>query len=355
MSTFKTIAVKMAELFPTWKETWSDENEWEVGVFDHPLLPTLDQFYRFQEDTALEVLSILEKPERNNVWLRGPTQCGKTTLMKALAAKMRRPYIEVNCHNRMTPASFLGKPRARAGETYFEYGVIVKWLRTPGAWLVLNEYDTLDADCMNALKSALEFPRRVCLTEHDDEMVYGHPLNRIIVTSNTQGRGDDSGLFVNVHVQSIADLARFNAFIEMDYMSNEDEVAMLLARFEPLILKLINEAEGDDAKQRARPHFEEVVKKMVVVANKSRLALKAGSTQRVVSTNDVITWAENYPIFSTAHHSARISFLNSYDEVAKKAVKEAIIVEFGNEDAEILNDAAAAARAADKAPDQSSV
>jgi len=329
---FKTKTVKMSELFSNWTQAFAEDNTYEVGVEDHPLIPTLDPNYSFPEDAALEVLTLLEKKVRNNLWVQGPTQAGKSTLIQNLAAVIRRPLFRLNCNVHMTPSHFFGKTRARAGETYFMYGVIVKWMRTPGAWLLMDEYDTLDTECTNALKSVLEFPRRACLTEHDDEMVEGHPDNRLIVACNTRGRGDDTGMFINTQVQSIADLARFNGYIEIDYIGEEQEKALLAKMFENVPKKAIDN--------------------IVAVANKTREQFKRGQLARVISTAEAINWCENYALFYTGHHSARISFLNGYDEVSRTAVKELINNAFGQEDSEVLNDARAAARAADAATDE---
>lgn len=327
-----TKTVKMSDLFPHWKQTFADDNTYEVGVFEnHPLIPVLNENYSFPEDTALELLTVLEKPVRNNVWIHGPTQAGKTTLVRNLAAVVQRPLFEINGNVHLLPSSFFGKPRARAGETYFQHGIVVKWLRH-GGWLLINEYDTLDTECVNALKSVLEFPRRLTLVEHDDELIEGHPDCRLIVACNTQGRGDDTGMFINTQVQSIADMARFNAFLEVDYIAEDQEKAMLATMFPDVPAKAI----------------ENIVK----VANATRAQFKRGQLTRVISTAEAINWCENYQLFYTGHHAARISFLNGYDDTARTAVRELINNAFGQEDSEVLNDARAAARASDKATDE---
>lgn len=337
-SKFHTITMKASTLFPNWKQGFTDDNTYEVGVEDHPMIPVLDKDYLFPEDVALEVLTLLEKPRRNNLWVSGPTQCGKTTLIRNLAAIVRRPLFEINCNVHMTPSHFFGKTRARAGATYYQEGVAVQWLNTPGAWFLANEWDTLDTDVTNSMKSALEFPRRACVTENDSAMVYGHDGNRFIACCNTRGRGDDSGSYINTQVQSIADLARFNGFIEVDYLPyTKDSDA------NPESLLLVN-------------MFSNVPRKdidgMVAVANKTRAMYKNGQLARVISTAEVINWCENYTLFYTVHHAARISFLNGYDDTTRTAVREQVNNQFGQEDSSVLSDVNTAARAADKATDE---
>lgn len=324
-----TKTAKMSDLFPTWKEKFLDET-YQVFSDEHPRIPRLNHHYSFPEDTAMEFLTILEKQERNNIWLSGFSGCGKSTLGRNLAAVVRAAFYEINGNDHILPSHLIGKPRARNGETYFEYGIICKWLRT-GGWLQINEYDTLDDSVVNALKSILEYPRRIVLVENDDEIIEGHPDCRLIVTCNTTGRGDDTGMFVNTHVHSIADLRRFDAFLELDYIGEEQERAMLSKMFPDLAPKVI----------------ENVVK----VANGTRTAYKAGKLGRVISTSECINWCENYSLFHTGHHAARVSFLNAYEKEARTAVRELINNTFGQEDSETLNDVKAAARAADKSTD----
>jgi len=321
----KTIA--MGELFQEWAAKFTDDT-YTIYTDQHPLTPRLNPFYVFPETATLELATILDKKERNNVWLYGGTGSGKTTLVENLAAKVNAALYKINGNRHLIPQDLLGRPWIKpGGEIIFRYGIVAKWLRH-GGWLLINEYDTLDAEVVNALKSVLEYPRHLCLLENDDEVIWGHPDCRLIVTNNTQGRGDDTGMFVNTNVQSIADLRRFNAFIEVDYINKESEELLLTKMF-----------------PRAPV---EVVKKVVDAADKTRTAFKKKTLGRVLSTDECITWTENYMLFGTAHHSARISFLNAYEQEAQMAVRDIINAVFGNEDQETLYNVQAAERAADQ-------
>lgn len=327
MKTRTKTETKMNELFPNWTLKFSDEITTEV--FDEPTVytPKFDERYSFPELEAVQLLTVIGKPQRNNIWISGPTGSGKTSLVRNLAAKLRVNYFEMNGHVHMTPANMFGRWTVRNGETHFQHGIMTKWLRE-GGWLLVNEYSTLDPDVVNSFKSVLEDPRYLCLTDNDDEIIHAHPDCRIIVADNTKGRGDDSGFFPNTHVHSMADMRRFHGHIVVDYILAEQETAMLKTQFPSIAPKAI---EG-----------------FVKVANQTRKAYKEGSMQRVLSTAELINWAENYDLFATAHTSARISFLNSYEPEAATAVRNVIDAEFGNEDAETLVNEAAAARASDK-------
>lgn len=323
-----TKVVPMGELFPEWKAKFTDDT-YTIYTDHDEHTPRLNPYYVFPEKATLELMSILEKKERNNVWLFGNTGSGKTTLVRNVSAKTGERVFQINGNSHVIPQDLLGRPWIKpGGEIVFKYGIVAKWLKT-GGLLLINEYDTLDSEVVNSLKSALEYPRSLSLQENDDEVIWGHPDCKLVVTNNTQGRGDDSGMFVNTNVQSIADLRRFNAFIEVDYIDEASERALLTKMFP------------------AAP--EEVVKHIVDCANRSREAYKKKSLGRVISTDECITWCENYMLFGTGHHSARISFLNAYEDEARMAMKDIINAVFGNEDQETLYNAQVAARSADQA------
>lgn len=323
----KKISVLMRSVFADWKFPFDDTMR--LDVYDTPssLVPHKDPRYSFPEMETLEAHTIISKEEHNNLWVSGPTGSGKSTMVRQYCARTNTSLYELTCHTNMTTANLFGKRTAQNGSTGFAYAIVVKWLRN-GGLLLANELSTLDPDVFNALKSVLEFPRFLTLTEHDDEVIIGHPDCKFVASDNTTGRGDDSGQFVNVQTQSIADMRRFNGFVNLDYISKEQEEEMLKKRFPGVP--------------------EAAITGFVKVANMTRSGFKNHTLGRVLSTAEVINWCENYSLFATAHRSARVSFLNSYEPEAATAVREAINVEFGNEDGEVLVNAEAAKRASDK-------
>lgn len=305
--------IHISKLFPD--VTAPEEATVSCFVHKDVRTPVLDPHYVFPIQEALELLTILDKPERNNAYIDGPTGSGKTQLVRNLAALVRAPLFEINGSISMTRSHIMGKERARAGQTYFQRGIIPTWLEY-GGWLLINEYDTLDADLVNDMKPVFETPRRLPLPEENDTVIEGVPDCRIIVSANTKARGDTTGLYINTNVQSVADLDRFHAFLHLDYLSAEAEVALL--------------------KQQFPDTLEAAIVKFVKVANDVRAAFKVGKLTRTLSTRTLVNWAENYNLFAGAHQSARVSFINSYDEATAIAVREMINTEFGQEDQETL-------------------
>lgn len=322
------VKTTLSTMFPQWPLASTENASIEMFSERTERTPVIDPYYSFPQRQSQEAISILEKDERNNLWLSGYSGSGKSSLIRQLAAVMNVNFFEINGHEFLTPANLFGRWVVRGGETKFQDGVVVKWLEE-GGWLLINEYSTQDPAVVNALKSCLEYPRTLTLTDDNYRVVQGHPDCRLISSDNTQGRGDDSGAFVNTQIQSLADMRRFNGFLVLDYLEREQEIAQLVRRFPD-------------------PELAPVIDQAVTVANQTREGFKKRTLGRVLSTAEVINWVENYKIFITAHHSARISFLNSYEPEAATAVRELINTAFGREDSETLVNADAAKRSADK-------
>lgn len=325
--------VDPAKLFPKDFGLQVAEGGTPVPVFAEPdhRTPKRNKNYALPPVAASEFLTIVMKEQRNNIYVAGPTGSGKSTLVEYMAALCNAPLWKINGDAYFTRSHFLGSWRVKGGSTYFQYGVIPQWLRY-GGWLLINEYDTLPPEVVNCLKSVMEEERCIALTENGDEEIVGHPDCRLIVTANTLGRGDDTGLYVNTEIQSAADLRRFHGFILVDYLDATVETAMLVKQFPALPVTAVT--------------------LMVEVANLVRAAYKARKLLRPLSTAELVTWADNYSWFDSIHHAAEISFLNGFDPTLAAAVRETITIKFGEKDSEVLLSKEIAARGASKAPDK---
>ena len=55
--------------------------------------------------------------QRLSILLKGPTGCGKTRFVEAMAHDLQRPLITVACHDDLTTADLVGRFLLRGGET----------------------------------------------------------------------------------------------------------------------------------------------------------------------------------------------------------------------------------------------
>ena len=70
--------------------------------------------------------------------LKGPTGCGKTRFVEAMAAELGRPLITVSCHDDLTTADLVGRFLLKGGETVWEDGPLTRAVRE-GAICYLDE------------------------------------------------------------------------------------------------------------------------------------------------------------------------------------------------------------------------
>jgi nitric oxide reductase NorQ protein len=73
-----------------------------------------------------------------SVMLKGPTGCGKTRLVEAMAHDLGRPLITVACHDDITTADLVGRFLLRGGDTEWVDGPLTRAVRD-GAICYLDE------------------------------------------------------------------------------------------------------------------------------------------------------------------------------------------------------------------------
>ena len=95
-----------------------------------------EPFYRPQGDEV--VLHEAAYAARLPVMLKGPTGCGKTRFVEAMAHDLGRPLITVSCHDDLTTADLVGRYLLRGGDTEWVDGPLTRAVRE-GAICYLDE------------------------------------------------------------------------------------------------------------------------------------------------------------------------------------------------------------------------
>lgn len=287
------------------------EGEYPIFAEKGELTPELDTHYVFPDEQTLDALAIVEKPQRNRIYMAGYSGTGKTSFWFNLAAICNAEVMEWNADAFQNRGSLVGRRLVTNGETHFQYGILPAAMRR-GVWLIINEFDTMSPLAVNIIKPVLEDPPRLTILENDNEVIHAHPDFRVIAIGNTWSRGDNTGMFVNTHRQSVADARRWSARIRLDYMSKADEVAVLRGYFDQVP--------------------EETCANFVDVAAKIRTAYKEGKIDITFSTGELVVWVENWlTCGKTVHHAARLSFLESLEPSVQTAIGEFINAKFGHE------------------------
>mgnify|MGYP003624778544 CR=1 FL=1 len=244
------------------------------GDDTHPLIPLVKP-YIYRKEPLQEVLAFLMQPAGDGLCITGPTGSGKTSLIEQVAAHLNWGVVNVAAHGRLTFEDLCGLwTIGEGGTTQYLYGPLVNAARD-GHVLVINEFDLADPSEMAGLNDVLE-GKPLVLAAKGGEIIQIHKDFRLVITGNSAGQGDHSGLYAGVMQQNLAFMDRF-LMLEVDYMSPEDELTVLKG--------IVGSSITDP-----------VLEKMIEVANHIRRVFKGegesgGELSITLSTRTLVRWA----------------------------------------------------------------
>ncbi|MBX7191729.1 MAG: CbbQ/NirQ/NorQ/GpvN family protein [Sandaracinaceae bacterium] len=108
--------------------------------------------------------------ERLPVLLKGPTGCGKSRLVEAVAHELGRPLVTVACNDETSAADLLGRWLVRGGETVWQDGPVTRAVRT-GAILYLDEVAEAREDVIVVLHPLADHRRELFVDRHDETIL----------------------------------------------------------------------------------------------------------------------------------------------------------------------------------------
>ena len=194
--------------------------------------PAIDHNY-ISHESSRDIVVWFVNPQglQEPLYVFGPTGCGKTSCIKQLAARLNYPVFEVTGHGRLEFADLVGHLTVKDGNMTFEYGPLALAMRH-GAILLLNEIDLTSPEIAAGLNSVLD-GSPLCIAENGGEIIQPHPMFRFVATANTNGAGDDTGLYQGAQRQNLAWLDRFT-ICEVGYPAADVEKKLLAQRFPSL-------------------------------------------------------------------------------------------------------------------------
>lgn len=219
-------------------------------------VPTKDEKYVFNNvDLVKDVLMMLEIPKFAG-YLWGHAGTGKTSVVTQIAARLNRPLIRAQ-HTASTEEShILGQMLAKSGSTYFEPGFLT--LAMKHGWVYLaDEYDFAFPQILGLYQPVLEGEALV-IKEATPEWrrIEPHKYFSFIGTGNTNGSGDETGLYQGTNIQNAANFSRFSIVTQVEYMKKEKEIEMLA---KATTLPEVEVAKFVDFATRIREQFQQKV------------------------------------------------------------------------------------------------
>ena len=126
--------------------------------------------------------------ERLPVLLKGPTGCGKSRFVEAMAARLGRPLVTVACHDETSAVDLVGRYLVKGGETVWQDGPVTRAVRS-GAILYLDEIAEARPDVVVVIHPLSDHRRRIYIEAHDEEVEAAEGFHLVVSFNPGYQRG----------------------------------------------------------------------------------------------------------------------------------------------------------------------
>lgn len=250
-----------------------------------PFTPAIDTNYLFRQETLSDILAWwqMTKLLNDGLYLTGPTGCGKSSIIRQIAARLNLSLQGCVAHSRMEMPELVGHHVVIDGDLVWQDGPLTIAMRE-GHIFLLDEMDLLDPATAAGLNGIVEGSPLV-IAENGGEVIHPHEDFRFIATGNTNGGGDRTGLFQGTLQQNAALMDRMWV-VEVGYATHEQEEAILSKHF---------------PKDEIPPNLRT---KLIEVANEVRDMFMGpdnnpGSIEVTLSTRTLVRWAHMVRFFQS--------------------------------------------------------
>ena len=194
----------------------------------HPDVPEIDEKFLFHPDTLAPALYGMTYNKPTMVY--GHTGTGKSSFVNQIGARTKFPTYRLNLDSEITRLDLIGRDTLieQDGITVSKFvdGILQK-VMGKACIIHCDEVDFARPDVLYALQPVLEENGTLRVTEDGGRMVQRHEWCNIFATANTRGQGDEHGMYQGARVQSQAFLDRFQMWIEMPYLTSEQEAQLI--------------------------------------------------------------------------------------------------------------------------------
>jgi cobaltochelatase CobS len=263
-------------------------------------LAELDNDYVFSIDLLKKVVIGFEL--NIPVYLWGFHGTGKTTILEQACCRTKRPFMRVQHGLNMQESDVLGQWTVRNGSTEFQLGPLAMAMLYGWVYCA-DEYDFAMPGVTSVYQPVLEGK---ALIIKDAPPVFRriapHPQFRFVATGNTNGVGDETGLYQGTMIQNAANYSRFGITEEVKYMDPKIEESVLAGKT------------GAPAA---------VIKKLVKFANDIRQQFEDGKISMTVSPREMIRSATLGMAYGgNWRQGIELAFANRLSRVDRKVVLE---------------------------------
>lgn len=189
------------------------------------MVPDVDPNYLFNVDILKSLMMGIEMRIPTYLW--GHSGTGKTTVFEQIAARTRRPMMRIQHTANMEEEHIVGGWRLRDGRTMFELGPLAMAMKF-GWFYVADEYDFGRPEVTSVYQAVLEGkPLIIKEADLENRVIRPHADFRMAATGNTNGQGDETGLYQGTNMQNAANYERFGVVEHMPYMEKKQEARLV--------------------------------------------------------------------------------------------------------------------------------
>jgi cobaltochelatase CobS len=193
---------------------------------DHAdMVPPVSDNYVYDIDELKNVILALEMNIPCLVW--GHKGAGKSELLEQTAARTNRPMMRVQHTVNTEESHITGQWTVKGGATEFELGPLPTAMINGWVYCA-DEYDFGMPSVLAVYQAVLE-GKSLVIKEAPAHMrvIKPHPNFRFVATGNTNGSGDESGLYQGTLIQNSANYDRFGMVVNKKYMDKKAESQIL--------------------------------------------------------------------------------------------------------------------------------
>lgn len=189
------------------------------------MVPEKDPGYIFDINLVKSILMGFELNIPTYLW--GHAGVGKTTAFEQVCAHTGREFMRVQHTANTEESDVEGTWRVQGGDMQFQDGPLAEAMEC-GFVYCADEYDFASPMVASLYQAVLEGkPLRI---KAANKLVRGHPNFRICATGNTNGAGDETGLYAGTQIQNAANYERFGIVVKVEYMPATQEIGVLIGK-----------------------------------------------------------------------------------------------------------------------------
>lgn len=261
-------------------------------------VPSQNETYVYDIDELKNAIMAIDLNIPCYIW--GHKGTGKSELWEQICARTNRPHFRVQHTGNTEESHVVGQWTVKGGQTVFELGPLP--LAMKNGWVyVADEYDFAMPSVLSVYQAVLE-GKALVIKEADVEnrVIHPHPNFRFVATGNTNGSGDETGLYQGTTLQNSANYDRFGMVVHKKYMAAAAESLILQKR-----LKMVA-ADAD---------------KLVSFANSVREAYDASKISETISPRTLIFAATIGIKRGSFVQGVTLSYINKLTKIDAEAVK----------------------------------